>query len=143
MTPEDRRAYYRRRYAENPEKYKALARASHAAGKESINAARRERHKADPRRKMLTAARHRANEKGLDFDLQLEDIIVPALCPVLGIALRVGGGDHAPSLDRLDNAKGYVRGNVAVISDRANRLKRDGSAAEHRLIAEWMNANDA
>ena len=45
------------------------------------------------------------------------------------------------SLDRIDNKKGYVKGNVAVMSYKANRLKNDGTAVEHELIALWMREN--
>jgi hypothetical protein len=46
--------------------------------------------------------------------------------------------DNSPSLDRINPEKGYVRGNIAIISYRANRMKADGTADEHRLIAEWI-----
>jgi hypothetical protein len=49
-----------------------------------------------------------------------------------------GNLDYSYSLDRVDNNKGYVPGNVAVISGRANKIKNCGSAAEHRRIANWI-----
>lgn len=47
---------------------------------------------------------------------------------------------HRPSLDRTDNRKGYVRGNVRVISFRANQIKNDASADELRALAEYVHA---
>jgi hypothetical protein len=93
---------------------------------------------------MLRAAQKRADARGLAFALTLADIAIPSTCPVLGIAIDRSAGAAAagsPSLDRIDNGKGYVRGNVAVISLRANQLKRDGTAEEHERIASWMRAN--
>jgi hypothetical protein len=93
---------------------------------------------------LLRRARHRARALGLEFDLTESDIIVPAACPVLGIPIRVVQGqgkrphDSSPSLDRIDPKRGYVRGNVAVLSQRANRIKNDASAEEIGRLAKWM-----
>jgi len=62
------------------------------------------------------------------FDLSDGDLVVPEKCPVLGIPLfRTRGkvADNTPTVDRLIGHLGYVRGNVSVISWRANCLKRD------------------
>ena len=96
---------------------------------------------------MLERARQRARRKGLDYDLTPEDILpLPTHCPVFGFELEPNNGHQNPksySLDRIDNSKGYVRGNVVVMSYLANRLKNDGTAAQHRRIAEWMEENGA
>jgi hypothetical protein len=99
---------------------------------------------------LLTSARERAVEKGLDFDLKESDIIVPEYCPVLGIKLEWGAGrgkgkarDNSVSLDRVDSTKGYVKANVCIISWRANDLKKDGTAEEHLKIAEYMKGENA
>ncbi len=99
-------------------------------------------YRSKPAELMLRRAKARAKKEGFDFDLSLEDILpLPEVCPVFGVALRVTVGPQDPfaySLDRVDNDRGYVRGNVAVMSYRANRLKNDGTAAEHEAIAAWM-----
>jgi hypothetical protein len=69
-------------------------------------------------------------------------------CPVLGLPLNytVLTGrpeDNSPSIDRFDNDLGYVHGNVRVISNRANRLKSDGTKEEHLKIAEYMKGDNA
>lgn len=91
---------------------------------------------------MLRRAKARAAKEGFEFDLDENDLRpLPEICPVLGVPLRisiVAQDGCAYSLDRIDNAKGYVRGNVAVISYRANRLKNDGTAEEHEAIAAWI-----
>ena len=87
-------------------------------------------------------AKLRAKKKGVPFALQPEDITIPTVCPVLGLPLEVGTKaktDHSPSIDEIVPGIGYVAGNVAIISDRANHVKNDGSAKEHRAIAAWMD----
>lgn len=64
-------------------------------------------------------------------------------CPVLGIVLQQGRGapqDSSPSLDRLNPEWGYERGNVVVMSNRANTGKSHLTAGEHERIAAWMRS---
>lgn len=80
-------------------------------------------------------SRTRAAKTGVDHTITVEDIDWPTHCPVLGVELQYTGGrgtnhDASPSLDRWDNAKGYVPGNVYVISLRANKLKNNANAEE-------------
>lgn len=88
--------------------------------------------------------RYRAKRAGLTFNLTWADIVPPEFCPVLGERL-VLSGKHArmnwwsPSVDRIDNAKGYVKENVAVISNRANVLKKDATPDELRRLAEYVS----
>lgn len=78
---------------------------------------------------LLSSARQRANRKNLEFNITIEDIIIPKLCPILNIPIKIGCSmkerDYSPSLDRIDNNKGYIKGNVRVISTLANSIKRD------------------
>jgi hypothetical protein len=88
---------------------------------------------------MFYDARKRAIALGLPFGIEPEDIVVPAICPVLGIPLTVGGArDSSPSLDRKVPALGYVKGNVFVISFRANRIKADASVSEIAAVLAYM-----
>jgi hypothetical protein len=102
----------------------------------------------DPRQKLFYAAKKRAAEKNLVFTITVQDIAIPERCPVLGIKLRagVGGGtvsvarlENSPTLDRIDNDKGYTPDNIAVISLRANNLKRDASLYEMQCLAYHMS----
>ena len=79
-------------------------------------------------RRLFNAARSRAAAKGREFDIELSDVVVPATCPVLGITME------SPSLDRIDSSKGYVKGNVRVISARANMLKNNATVEELTLV---------
>jgi len=102
-------------------------------------------------RYLLTKAKSRAKQYRIPFTITEQDVMVPEVCPVLGIELQtqVGRGKgHAaasPTLDRLDPNRGYVPGNVCVISFRANQLKNNATPNELRLVAEWVEKeeNDA
>jgi len=98
------------------------------------------RRKLVPVKFMVTAARKRAKDKGLPFNIEESDLIIPAACPVLGIPLIVGEAqsDNSPSLDRLIPELGYIKGNVRVISRRANRIKNDATPDE--LYKVWKYA---
>jgi hypothetical protein len=79
------------------------------------------------------------------WDVEFEDIYFPLICPVLGVKLDYSGkeggrSEFAPSFDRLDPTLGYVRGNVVIMSWRANRLKNDGTAEEHRALADFLDS---
>lgn len=92
----------------------------------------RKRRQEAPQYDLWERARHRAQRQGVPFNLERDQIFIPERCPVLGIQLKIGGrrSDRSPSLDRIDPAKGYVPGNVRVISDKANRLKGNRSVKE-------------
>lgn len=94
---------------------------------------------------LLNACRDRCRKRGLPFDLVKEDIVVPSVCPVLGIPLEHGTKpfhDNSPSLDRIVPSKGYVKGNVEVISFRANRIKTDATFAEIQKVADWLRSKE-
>lgn len=90
---------------------------------------------------MLNLAKRRAKRKNIEFSLTVDDIYLPSHCPILGIPLvlgiKQGGSPNSFSLDRIDNKLGYVKGNVQVISKRANSIKSDASLDEILLLAKW------
>lgn len=90
---------------------------------------------------MLSGARLRAKRRGLPFNITLEDVPIPDKCPILGIPLIVGNSKpsgNSPSLDRFDPCLGYVKGNVWVISQRANMLKNNGTLEEFKLLVQAL-----
>lgn len=94
-----------------------------------------------PAVRLLAKARQRAIKRGVPFSLTLEDVVVPDVCPVLGIPLAIGDkvfGPNSPTLDRLRSDLGYEPGNVAVISFRANLIKNNATAEEVEQVAAWM-----
>ena len=84
-----------------------------------------------PERCLLERAKLSSSERKLDFDLTVEDIQLPESCPLLGCLIFFDpdnpGHPNTPSLDRIDNTKGYVKGNVWVISKQANTMKNNAS----------------
>jgi hypothetical protein len=91
-------------------------------------------------KKMFDNARERAKRKNIQFSITIEDVIMPEKCPIFGIPLKKGEGtckDFSPSLDRIDPNKGYVKGNVMVISYRANRMKQDSNPDEMIALGEY------
>lgn len=81
---------------------------------------------------------------GIEFSIEFGDIDFPTHCPILGIELdyftEEGYRDNSPSFDRVDPNKEYVKGNVAIISMRANRIKNNGTAEEHEKIAAFIRS---
>lgn len=79
----------------------------------------------------------------IPFNLTVSDIIIPDCCPILGIKLEFGRSDgekwrdNSPSIDRIIPSLGYVKGNVLVISYRANRIKNDATIEELIRIASY------
>jgi len=101
----------------------------------------KERRRKDPRKTMVDNARRRAKLKGLAFDITFEDIVIPNVCPVLGIPLYVTTGHpkaNSPSLDKYIPSKGYIKGNIHIISQRANLMKNDATTEEVIKLMEWM-----
>jgi len=92
---------------------------------------------------MLANKRAQCKRNGREFDLTIEDLLpLPTHCPVLGIMLDYGRKKHvmpnSPSIDRLKSDRGYVKGNVAVISHRANTIKNRGTIEEHEMVIAYM-----
>jgi hypothetical protein len=95
---------------------------------------------------MWSRAKYRAKQKGLDFTIEQKDITIPDVCPLLGIPLVCHRGKgsqkgNSPSLDRIDPTKGYIKGNVWVISNRANTLKNDATLQELELLVENLKCS--
>jgi hypothetical protein len=97
----------------------------------------------NPEKRLFFSAKNRAKTNNLDFNIELSDIIIPEFCPVLGIKLdkyrQNNNKEHSPSLDRIDSNKGYIKGNICVISWRANWLKNNGSKEEFEAIINYLD----
>jgi hypothetical protein len=93
----------------------------------------------NPEKCMLYRNRFASKVKGIPFSLEEPDIIIPEFCPILGLKLEKGKDnscDNSPSLDKIVPELGYIKGNVRVISQRANLLKSNATIEELRLVYE-------
>lgn len=89
--------------------------------------------KNNPERSILSKARTSSKSRGLEFNLTIEDIIIPEVCPYFNVPLNPWGPlDFVPSIDRIDNNKGYIKGNIEIISYLANKMKH--TANREQLI---------
>jgi hypothetical protein len=142
----------------DPEKQRANARARYAKNSVSVvkrtsayQKARRykgwqRQYNHDPQtwaKRACYQIKHKAKELGIAFDLRPEDLPAPAVCPFTLLPFDFGPKNGKPSprsatVDRIRPDKGYVRGNVRVISMRANVAKSDivDAAIFERLAAD-------
>ena len=137
------REYYHR----NKEKVLEDVKAYRDNNREKIREKGREYYRRKPENRMLNRARARAKKYGLDFNLEESDIFIPNFCPLLGIPLSVAEGrkavkDNSASLDRIDSKLGYIKGNVWVISHKANTIKSNATIIELVMLTQNLLALD-
>ena len=115
--------------------------------KESTKKVASEYRKSNPIMGLMERARNRAKVKGIPFTIEYTDVVIPDVCPILGIPLfRNEGGKpsaNSPSLDRVIPELGYVPGNICVISHRANTIKNDATAEELLAVIEYIRSFSA
>ena len=125
--PEKMKAYYQKYYIKNKDKFK-----------ERVYKWREDNHE----KSILARARQRAKRKEFEFNLEVEDIVIPLRCPILDIEIirnkKEDLKDNSPSLDRIDNAKGYVKGNIMVVSNKDNTMKSNASPEQLIKFAQWI-----
>ena len=101
---------------------------------------------AHPAKMMHIQAKRRAKNKGLVFNIDVQDIqdaidAANGTCPALNIEMQVSNkrmNPNSPSLDRIDSTRGYEKDNICVISTRANILKRDATLDELENLTNWL-----
>ena len=101
------------------------------------------KHRRNPKVRLRDWARRRALKKGIAFELKSwKDVPdVPDVCPILNIPIFIAGEnstDNSPTLDRIDNKKGYVKSNLMVISRKANQSKSNLSFKELEMLYYYM-----
>ena len=99
-----------------------------------------------PERSVIVRTRCRAKRLKIDFNIDESDIVIPTKCPVLGIPInptygtssKTGPKPDSFSIDRIDNNKGYIKGNICIISNKANIMKSSASPEELLQFAFWV-----
>jgi len=110
--------------------------------------ARKQNGKQDKKYRIWTNVKKRAKQNNTQFNLSIFDIPeIPTHCPILGIAIfenpnGFGPIDNSPSLDRINPKLGYIKGNIRIISNRANRIKSDATISELKLIYEDLKKHE-
>jgi hypothetical protein len=140
---EEKRAYMRAYVAAHPEEYRARGRKSYAKNRAAVLARSAAYKKTATSKAWFKAYSHdpkswpvracsqiKKRTKGLDieFNIRPEDLQVPSVCPFTLLPLDFGPKNgkpvsQSPSVDRINPDRGYVRGNVRVISLQANVAK--------------------
>lgn len=81
----------------------------------------------------------RVRKEHLEFNLTYEDIIIPEKCPILEVPLIRGTKKNyafTPTADRIDNTKGYIKGNIKIISMLANKMKNNATKEQLFIFAK-------
>lgn len=93
--------------------------------------------------KRASAKRH-SDKKGIPFDLTTEYLTQllkeqEGKCKYSGVELgNIGDGYLSPSIDRIDNTKGYVEGNVQWLSWRVNEMKKNMAEGDFLLLCKTI-----
>lgn len=106
--------------------------------KKAIQKAKQEWAKKPIEAKILNRIKTRSTKKGIPFNLELEDIIIPEVCPVFKVPFIYGDHSWTYSVDRIKPELGYVKGNIVIISNKANMMKNTGTIEEVKMLYEWM-----
>jgi len=92
---------------------------------------------------LWSLAKRRAKRDNIDFTILVGDIVIPTICPVLNIPLVKNRGKcsfNSASVDRINPKLGYVKGNIMVISFKANLMKNDASFEEIEKLYFYMKS---
>ena len=105
------------------------------------------RYRVNPIPQLIFGFRNRAKKQNVPFNLTVEDmkdLIKNAadMCPALGVKMEIAklfanDSDYSPSFDRIDPKKGYIKSNIVIVSNRANRIKSDATVDEIRKVADF------
>ena len=137
-----KKEYHRQWRLKNADKIKEYVKKHQAKSTQKL---KKWRH-AHPERCLHSNIKSRAKRIGIEFNLDWQDIEIPIICPVLGIPILTGTNEgmktgptpNSPSVDRIDNNKGYVKGNIQVLSHKANTMKNSASPEQLLRFANWI-----
>jgi hypothetical protein len=125
----------------DPVKNRARAKRWRDRHLEEVRTKQRAYYRKNPATYLLSVCKARAKKLGVPFNLTKEDIVIPEFCPVFGTRLEHGTKpfhDNSPSLDRFKPELGYVKGNIYIISFRANRIKGNATLEEIEKVIKYI-----
>jgi hypothetical protein len=150
--PNDRKEYhknygkeYRKKHADSIKQYKKQWCENN---KDIIKKYRKDYVVNNHEKLMVLGVKHRAKKKGVECTLNESDIDIPLICPALRKPIireydttgKRGPKAWSPSVDRIDNTKGYTKDNIQIISHQANTMKGQASPEDLINFALWVFA---
>jgi hypothetical protein len=118
-----KKAYDRAGYQSRKPQAAAAGRAYYVSHRAETLARTKAYRRDHPLQWMLCRSRERAKRDGLEFNITEDDLKpIPTHCPILGLELeyygrlKTGDRNRSASLDQIIAGRGYVKGNVAIIS---------------------------
>lgn len=89
---------------------------------------------------MIRNLKGSAKRRNLEFNLEYTDIILPRYCPILEFELdyskNISYAINTHTIDRINNSKGYIKGNIIVISRLANAMKNEANFNQLKLFSK-------
>ena len=129
-------------YAKNKEKVKLKSIEYNLKYPGKVAQRRRDWADKNVEKRLWKSAKGRSNREDIFFKLEPENIAVPVKCPILDIKLKTNNRHlpkfNSPSLDRINNNRGYTKSNVQVISYKANTMKGNATPKELLKFAYWV-----
>ena len=110
---------------------KVKERNGHNGGKQEISKKRVR----TPEELLFMRVKQNSTTKNIVFNLDIEDIIIPEICPILGIPISTNiydfNSDNYYTLDKIEWNVGFIKGNVRVASvkgvlSKVIKLQKDG-----------------
>ena len=95
-------------------------------------------------KELLKRLQQSAKSRNIEFTLtcsDLNNLSFPITCPILGIPLKWHQGkpeEDSYSFDRIDSSKGYIPGNIQIMSFKANRAKNNLTEQELKKFSTYF-----
>ena len=103
---------------------------------------RKKNRRKDHRQSLINSARCRAKSLKIPFSITKDDVIIPDRCPCFGTKLIQGeikSYENSATIDQIIPGKGYVKGNIQVISLKANTMKSNATNKQLKEFSKWIS----